>query len=214
MMRASSAILLLALTSPLTAEQGPEVALRSLGLSVRGLPPLLSDQVVAKHLSTGLTTSFVVSVEPHGHRAMNGEAQVRLRYDLWDERYVAERWDARRERTAPVLLAQSELAGWWRSLELLVWSGTVSPPERPQRAKVTLVVVPFSQAEQRDAQDWLLRSVRSSEMAALSPATGAQRPAVGNAPLRELYGAALAASIGRRSLITYSWTVPVTTESP
>ena len=56
MMRAASAILLLALTSPLTAEQGPEVALRSLGLSVRGLPPLLSDQVVAKHLNTGLTT--------------------------------------------------------------------------------------------------------------------------------------------------------------
>ena len=80
-------------------------------------------------------------------------------------------------------------------------------------------MLPFSQAEQRDAQEWLLRSFRADSppatpappVAIPSRAGGGRAPAT--APVREFYGAMLAASIGRRSLTSWSWTVPVGAEA-
>ena len=164
--------------------------------------------MVARHLDTGLTTSFVFGVD--AGRSLKGAAQVRIRYDLWDERYLIERWDARRASPAAAV-TKAQLGEWWRALELLVWSG--APAARPARAKITLRVLPFSQAEQRDAQDWLLRSFQASPESR-ERERGDPRAAAGEAapreaaPLRNLYGSMLAGSIGQRSLITYSWTVP------
>jgi hypothetical protein len=201
---------ILALASPLPAEQPPEVTLTPRELRVRRLPAVLTDPLVARHLDTGLTTAFVIHLETQPRGAAKGEAQVRLRYDLWDEKYLTERLDARGDAPVPRLLDRPALADWWRTLELVVWKGTGVEP-RALKAKVTLTVLPFSQAEQRDAQDWLLRSFRGA------PETGAPYGPPGGSgggPLRELYGAAIAASIDRRSLISFSWTVPVVAQSP
>jgi hypothetical protein len=145
-------------------------------------------------------------------RPLKGEAQVRIRYDLWDERYVIERWDAQRDSPARMTLKRSELSAWWRSLTLVVHPAAIALRAPLARAKVELLVLPFSQAEQRDAQDWLLRSFRSSDRS--GSAEAASSGPVSDGPLRAFYGAMLAASIGQRSLITYSWTVAVTAESP
>ena len=109
-------------------------------------------------------------------------------------------------------LTRAELPAWWRTLTLALQPGVTGLRAAPIRAKVELLVLPFSQAEQRDAQDWLLRSFRSPDSSGAEPAGAGQSTSAG--PLRAFYGAILAASIGQRSLITYSWTVPVTVESP
>jgi hypothetical protein len=172
------------------------------------------EPVVAEHLDTGLTTTFVFALDAGKSegRPVKGEAQVRIRYDLWDERYVLERWDAQPDSPAARTLIRPELPTWWQSLALLVRpvAGDLRAP--PSRARVELRVLPFSQAEQRDAQDWLLRSLRAPQ--AEPGRAGASPRAPPNAPLRDCYGAMMAASIGRRSLITYSWSVAVVVESP
>jgi len=204
----ASVVVLTALTSPLAAAE-PELVLRPVGLTLRHVPPVFSEDVVTRHLDTGLTTSFVFGVDAGRGRSVKGSAQVRIRYDLWDERYVLERWDARPDSPATVVLAKPKLGEWWRALELVVASSLPSAP--PARAKVTLQVLPFSQAEQRDAQDWLLRSFQVGETG--GPGGGSPKAGGGPAPVRDLYGSMLAASVGQRSLITYSWAVAVTTES-
>jgi hypothetical protein len=198
----------------------PQVLFSGGRLSLRTLPTVLSEEVVSKHLGTGLTTVFVFTVDAGRvlGRPVKGEAQVRIRYDLWDERYVTERWDARQDSPVAVTLARTELLSWWRSLTLLVHAAAPGLRAPPGKVKVELLVLPFSQAEQRDAQDWLLQSFRPPEVP-IEPrrpnqgATPAPEVPIGpREPIRELYGAMLAASIGQRSLITYSWTVAVTAE--
>jgi hypothetical protein len=215
-MRIPGTILVVAaLTSPLAAASEPEVVLRPLGLTLRHVPPVLTEETIARHLDTGLTTGFVFTVDAgrYAGRSLKGEAQVRIRYDLWDERYVLERWDARRDSPLASVLAKPDLPEWWRVLELVVLPGASGPSAQPAQARVTLRVLPFSQAEQRDAQDWLLRSFQTPPENH-APAQANPRPAAEEAaPLRNLYGSMLAASIGQRSLITYSWTVAVTMES-
>ncbi len=192
------------------AAQAPEFVFRGGTLSLRSLPAVLSESKVARHLATGLTTRFVFTVEVGrlDGRPAKGEAQVRVRYDLWDERYLVERWDGRGDAPVGVQLTRQELAGWWRSLTLVLYRAATGVGAPPARVKVELVVLPFSQAEQRDAQDWLLRSFRGGQ------AESADSPSsTSNGPLGAFYGALLAASIGQRSLITYSWSVAVTVES-
>ena len=64
------------------------------------------------------------------------------------------------------------LLDWWRAAALRV--APADGPWRPPfgRVKLTLQVLPFSQAEQRDAQEWLLRSFRAD-----SPPACLHRPA-------------------------------------
>jgi len=184
-------------------EQPPQLILQAGVLRLQSLPPtLLSEATIARHLGTGLTTSFLFNVD--AGRALKAQAQVRARYDLWDERYLIERWDARPDAPSRAALAPAALQAWWRSLSLdFGRSSTGSNP--PTRATIELLVLPFSESEQRDAQDWLVRSLRKPEPVGGSLSAGS---------LHGISAALLAASIGQRSLITYSWTVPITVESP
>ncbi len=209
-MRIPAFVALMILASRLAIAAEPELIVRSVGLTLRHLPPVFSEEIVSRHLDTGLTTSFVFQVTAGRGRALEGAAQIRIRYDLWDERYVIERWDARPGSPATAMRARSGLGEWWRTLELVVSPGVPSVP--PASAKITLRVLPFSQAEQRDAQDWLLRSFEAPRRDLPSQA-GGHAAATESAPIRSIYGSMLAASIGQRSLIQYSWTVTLTTES-
>ena len=207
-MRTSALVALTVLTSRLAIAAEPELVLRPVGLTLRHVPPVFSEEMVARHLDKGLTTTFVFSVDA-GRGLPKGAAQIRIRYDLWDERYVVERWDARPDSPVTAVLAKPKLGDWWRALELVVASRLPSAP--PARAKITMQVLPFSQAEQRDAQDWLLRSFQAGETGG---SQGGRSTSAGRepGPVRNLYGSMLASSIGQRSLITYAWTVAVTTE--
>ena len=191
------------------AAEPPRLALRRDGLTLARLPPILAEPAVARHLGTGLTTTLLLTVDGSGGPSFKAGAQVSIRFDLWDEVYLVEALDAKSGATA-TLRSRDELHRWWQSLVLLV-SPETRPAPRMSRARVTLQVLPFSQAEQRDAQEWLLRALRASEPTPALPPTpgGTDAPAAPRTPVREFYGAMLASSIGRRSLITYSWTVPI-----
>ncbi len=209
---AAAAVLLGSVASP--AEQ-PALAFGRGVLSLSDLPPTLADPTVARHLDTGLTTVFLFTVEFRGAEVQKGAVQVEIRYDLWDEVYRVERLEGPAEVTATAVRSRDRLQEWWRSVVLRVAPAEGVWRSTPTQAKVALQVLPFSQAEQRDAQDWLLRSLRGTaaapERGASAPGQPAQRSAA--TPVRDFYGAMLASSIGRRSLISYSWTVPVVVES-
>jgi hypothetical protein len=223
---AVSAILLTAVLltgSRAGAADAPTAAFAGGALALGHLPPVLVDEAVAPHLKTGLTTVFLFTVETKGTPQQKGAAQVAVRYDLWDEVYRIELSPAPGGLAASTTSvaatdgASGALLGWWRAAAVRVApaAGAWQPPLG--RAKITLQVLPFSQAEQRDAQEWLLRSFRADSppgrpapTTALPPRAGAERtPAA--APVREFYGAMLASSIGRRSLTSWSWNVTVET---
>ncbi len=210
-MRRSLLLALLAATAARAAAApppAPEVVWDRGVLSLRRVPDVLSDRAVARHLGTGLTTrfAFTLNAELEG-RKVGTAAQVHVRYDLWDERYLVERWDARGDSPAATTLRRDELPAWWRALALVFPPAAPRPGSPPARAKVELLVLPFSQAEQRDAQDWLLRAFRAPE--ASPQDSGDVAGAAAGGPLRAFYGALLAASIRQRSLVTYTWTVDV-----
>ena len=189
------------------AGEQPTVANSAQGITVARLPPVLGEPTVARHLDTGLTTIFLLAVEGRGGPKLAGAAHVTVRYDLWDEVYAVGGRDVQGVRPTAAVPSRPALLDWWRGLVLVVAPTGPSPP-LPREARVTLQVLPFSQAEQRDAQDWLLRSFQApaGDAVAAPPPGSAPRP---REPVRDFYGAMLASSIGRRSLITYSWTVPV-----
>jgi hypothetical protein len=206
------------------AAEPPTVALDRGILKLSRLPPVLGDENVAPQLRTGLTTVFLFTLESRGALQQKGAAQAAVRYDLWDEVYHLELSPAL-AGNQPVSFAtvaapggsNATLLDWWRSAVL-----RVAPADGPWQApfgrvKLTLQVLPFSQAEQRDAQEWLLRSLRAG--APPAPVSDAPRARAGAerapapAPVRDFYGAMLASSIGRRSLTSWSWTVPVTVEA-
>lgn len=195
------------LAGVVSAEDRPTIAASPRGLAVARLPAVLGEPTVARHLDTGLTTIFVLAVEGRAGPKLAGAAHVTVRYDLWDEVYAVGGQDVQGVRPATSLPSRVALLDWWRELVLIVAPTGPSPP-LPREARVTLQVLPFSQAEQRDAQDWLLRSFQgpAGDAAGVPPLGSEPRP---REPVRDFYGAMLASSIGRRSLITYSWTVPV-----
>jgi len=54
-------------------------------LVLTGLPPILADEEVKEHLTTGLTTTLQFRV---GGNKLAGGARVEIRYDLWDEVFL------------------------------------------------------------------------------------------------------------------------------
>lgn len=204
------------------AAEPPIITIERNALTLSRLPAVLDDEAVTPHLRTGLTTVLLFTVESRAPSRQNGAAHAAVRYDLWDEVYRIELTSrASGHRSAHVDIpapgdSTAPLREWWRTLALPVlpteghWQAPVV------KARVTLQLLPFSQAEQRDAQQWLLRSFRS---ASPPPANGApQSPLQGSerfpaAPVREFYGAMLAASMGQRDVIRWSWTVPVRQET-
>jgi hypothetical protein len=185
-------------------------------LTLSRLPVVLGDDAVAPHLQTGLTTVFLFTVEGRATPAQKGAAQVAVRYDLWDEVYRVELspgLDGHRAFSAASVAAtggsNASLVEWWRTAALRIAPGAGSWQAPLGRMKVTLQALPFSQAEQRDAQDWLLRSFRTEPLPGVAGGTGPRAGPAAQAPVRDFYGAMLASSIGLRTLTSWSWNVDV-----
>ena len=169
-------------------------------VTIRALPEVLSRPEVRPHLTTGLTTGFVVTVTGRapGGRRLQGAARIDLRWEPWDEVFYATvvGGDGRgRRETIPSF---ERLQAWWSALELAVVART---PAEPWQVKVELSVVPFSQSEQLDAQRWF-----SDTVAAEGAGGRARRP--GNAQLDGVVDLLFATSIQRRSIVRYQWAAP------
>jgi hypothetical protein len=137
-------LLCVLLALPAWAQAAPPLFSVANGAVTVALPAnVLQTPVVKKQLASGLTTTFILAVKPHGG------AQIEIRYDLWDEVYLVRRieFDGRREAQK---IAPDQLEKWWRA--------PVRIGEAAPRVDLQLLVLPFSGQEERDAREWLSKS--------------------------------------------------------
>lgn len=181
-------------------------------LLVSALPDVLSRPEVRSHLTTGLTSSLAIRVtatDRLGHRASGG-GRVDVRYELWDEVFLVRAAGAvgavggegagRRES----LPSFERLVAWWRGLSLpAVAAAGLDPAAGPWQVEVEVALIPFSQAEEKEARRWFSESVQKSGARELSDA--ADEPSEGLTGVLDLL---VATSIQRRSLVRYDWKVP------
>lgn len=206
-------LLVLLLSAPLHAEE-PGLELDPDGrLVLHSLPPVLGDEQVRPHLTKGLTATFLFRVDPQGIRIRRegSGARVEIRYELWDEVFhvAAGTADGAVERRE--LDSFGELELWWRDLRLVVAGETFTNgnnPPPPRQARVELDLVPFSQAEQIDAQRWFSESLDdAAKSGGEEVAESAEEPAD---TLDRTFHLLMATSIQRPALVSYRWTVPIT----
>ena len=173
------------------------------GMVLAGLPPILAEEEVRKHLTTGLTTTFLFRLEPQRREVAAG-ARVEVRYELWDEVFhvAVLSADGRLERR--VVPSFEQLSVWWQELGLPVMRlGAGRATEREVR--VVLDVIPFSQAERDDTERWF------SEVIGAAAESGGEETARSPDDREESLGHVLsvmiATSIQRRALTSYQWTL-------
>jgi hypothetical protein len=171
------------------------------GLTVSGLPDVLSRPEVKPHLATGLTTTFALRVTATDEtgKSVKGGGRIDVRWEPWDEVFLtaAVGVDGRvRRESVPSI---DRLVSWWHGLEIVAASGLM--PGARWDVRVDLSVIPFSASEQRDTQRWFSNS--------LGPAPGSAQGADGVAPQASQSGILdllIATSIKRRSVVRYTWT--------
>jgi hypothetical protein len=208
---AAAALALAALTSPLPAPAA-EPALAHApdgGVALAALPPVLDRPAVREQLASGLTTSFVFELRPPGLLAQPvGAARVDVRYELWDEVYLVAALGADGERRQLRFDDLAALAAWWRRPALAVAPAGLLP----ERLRLRLRVLPFSAAEQRDAQAWLTETLADPAGGAAERTDDAAEE--GGRPLDRLFRVLLATSIARGSLLEEEWEVALPPRGP
>ena len=183
------------------------------GLVVTDLPDILSKPEVEPHLTKGLTTTFLFRVDLLGvaKGKQAGGARIEIRYELWDEVFKVQVLEIDGEMRQSEFSSQETLMEWWRGTKLIVVPLDSPPAAEAAQARVTLDVVPFSQLEQIDTQEWFSRSVSSAELArseGLSTSvSGNEKRASG------VFGVLIATSIRRKPLITFRWNLEIPLES-
>ena len=148
--------LLLAALAPvsLRAQQPPLAFTVQPGGVVAATLPLsiLQDASVRKQLRSGLTTTFLLVARQRDTRAISG-ARIEVRYDLWDEVWIAQKVEFDRKSERQRLASIEALEKWWRTpLRVLA----TNAPRVP--LQVDLSVLPFSAAEEEDARQWITKS--------------------------------------------------------
>ena len=153
---------------------------------------LLANEEVKRGLRSGLTTTFILTANLGEKR---GGGRIELRYELWDEVYLARAvsFDGHEERTTlPTLTA---LEQWWSAphVTVLAAGGGVM--------QLRLDVLPFSASEEADAKRWLAQSARSG-----APPAGAAPQANASSSLLD---AVIGTSVRRKPLLSYVWRLSV-----
>lgn len=195
------------------AAQGPVFHFDRGGLLlVSDLPQILPRPEVKPHLSTGLTTSFllrVTAVDRTG-RKLTGAGQIDIRYEPWDEVYLTRRIGADRQVRKETVASYEGLLTWWRGLEVPVLAGGASgvvggPSPAAWDVRVEVEVIPFSRSEQREAQRWFSDSLDGSGRAPARDGGDAVDVPRNEPGLDGVLDLLIATSIKRRSLVSYAW---------
>ncbi len=195
-------LLFLLAAARLGAVAPPAVEMAREGLVLTRLPAILAEEEVKKQLGTGLTTSFLFEVKAQSDAGkLKGGARVDVRYDLWDEIYIVTRIDATGRAVRTTLPSFERLGEWWRETRLIVLRPPAAATARS--AEVRLSVIPFSQAEQLDAQRWFSQSLSAEK----SGSAGAVSDAVEDQPesFSQVLNLLMATSIGRTPLLELQW---------
>lgn len=189
----------LLITLAMSAAPAPTARVRPDGMMLVTLPPdVLARREVRSQLTSGLTTTFLVTVLA-GER--KGAARIEVRYEPWEEVYLVTTRGIDAVAHSAKFASAERLAEWWRSAML---------PVLPRAAgsgnvQLTLEVLPFSLEEQKETQRWLTQSLNEAHRGeALDESEAAGR--AGGSVLNVLIGT----SIQRRPIIRSRWTVAVT----
>ena len=146
---------------------------------------ILQDASVRKQLRSGLTTTFLLVARQRETRVASG-ARIEIRYDLWDEVWIAQKVEFDRKTERQRLASIEALEKWWRTpLRVLATNAT------RVGLQVDLSVLPFSAAEEEDARQWISKSA--------GVATGG-----GN---NGLVDALIGTTISAKPLTSYRWNV-------
>jgi hypothetical protein len=180
--------------SAMAATPGRVVLRRARGI-VTLTPPaaILQKANVRKHLESGLTTTFAVE-------AGEGKARIEIRYDLWDERWLITTVDVNGRAHDETVPSYARLVTWWSALAL--------PVSRAEgaRMRVLMSVLPFSERERSDTEEWVTRTVGLARGGSESPVTPQAVPGV--------LDAAIATSIQRRVVERFEWHADILPERP
>jgi hypothetical protein len=166
------------------------------------LPPsVLMRDDVRRQLTNGLTTVFLVRGKSE---AAEGRARVEIRYELWDERFLAAILDANGRRTAS-LPNFDGLVKWWEQspLALRTPTGTF---RAGTSLEVTVDVLPFSAREEADAEEWLSRSISKAQSAS---GLGKELPHAGSESGSNFFDLLIGTAIKRKPLLQFRWTIAV-----
>lgn len=198
-------VLGLAVDLGFAAAQEIRVEREAEALVLARVPDVLSAEEVREHLESGLTSTFSVRVVVRdGQRRLEASGGLAVRYDLWDETYqVASRGlfgDRRWE-----IASFDELVRWWRAPGARLPTGDLEPTMEWQ-VRIDVDLIPFSSAEERDAQRWVSESLRG-EGGATDSVSGAAEE--GAEPLSNVLNLLLATSVRRRPVATWRWTATV-----
>lgn len=184
------------------AAQGPRLENDAAGAAwLHDLPPLLQQPEVRKKLDTGLTTSFELKLENGGEQRVF--ALFNVRFEPWDEIYEVSWVDGRGRLEKLEMKSFDELLGAWSGLRLQV--GTL-PAGRPEKLRLLIEVVPFSQREQHDTQRWFSESLAQAGQGTAEGTAGSGEDS--RAALGQALSVLMATSIERRSALSYRFSLP------
>jgi hypothetical protein len=188
----------------LAVDRPPRLALDHGALVVSGLPDILSRPEVRPHLSSGLTTTFVIQVSAADRRGkkLNGGATIAVRYEPWDEVFLVVSSGVAGGARKDSLPSLDGLAAWWREQRLAVLTPTGLAAGGSWQVKVAVHVVPFSESERENTQRWFSQSVGGSQRSNADDASAAAKKSAGTGMVLDLL---VATSIRRRSLVSYDW---------
>jgi hypothetical protein len=196
-MKLLACALALGWASAVAAADKPHYAVSKEGvLVVSELPRVLTAPEVRPHLTTGLTTSFVLAVSASrtGATKIRGAARIDIRWEPWDEVFLTTVIGIDGRPRRETVASFERLDRWWHAQDLPAARGL---SRGPWDVKVELSVVPFSQAEELDAQRWFSTTVGGDE--------GTRSANEGASRLDSVVDLLMATSIHRQSIVRYAW---------
>jgi hypothetical protein len=141
------------ITSSAHAETRPAFVALPGGVAAVSLPgAYLQEPTVRKQLGSGLTTVVLIIARETG-TANAGGARYEIRYDLWDEIWLAKKieFDGRIDQQR--FTSFDALMQWWHTpARLFASTGT------HVALNIEYRVLPFSAAEAQDAREWISKS--------------------------------------------------------
>jgi hypothetical protein len=182
------ALALLALPASMAAQPRPAFATQPGRVVTVALPAsILSDREVHRQLGSGLTTTFVLEARQRDG-ARRGAARIEIRFDLWDEVWVARRIELDGKEERQRLPTRAALEKWW-STPFRIFAATADRAA----LQMTLTVLPFSVAEGDDAREWISKAGGSAVREGGSP----------------LITAMIGTTVSAKPIRTYRWSVDV-----
>jgi hypothetical protein len=182
-------VVLLVAAGAAQAAERPTAQVDSSGVLAISLDPrLLREAEKEKHLTSGLTTTFIIRAEQQ-----SGGVRVDIRYEPWDELYYVRSYRGDGRAEVATIRSRAELETWWTTPRFLLTRG-VQPGVT---LKLIAEVIPFSASEEADAKRWLAHSLGSAPPPAAVATFGPP----------SLFSAVIGSSVRRRPVVKLSWQV-------